>query len=231
MRVRLRNAPELLDDESHDPRVLEQSLEHVAQVNRFLGGHSAARAAVRPLLRYSATLRILDIGTGSADIPRALVRDARAAGTAVEIIATDIHPQMRAVAAACTVEYPEIRIEAADALALPFPDDTFDVALLSLALHHFEGEAPVTALREAARVAGMVVVNELERSRINYAGAWLLSNTWWRGNVLTRHDGPLSVLRAFTRGELTAIARAAGLADIRIQRRWFYRLLLTARAP
>jgi SAM-dependent methyltransferase len=165
MRERLRNAPELLDDESHDPHVLEQSLEHVAQVNRFLGGHSSACAGVRPFLRRGARLRLLDIGTGSADIPRALTRVARAAGAAIEIVATDLHPQMRAIAAARTVGYPEIRIDAADALSLPFDDGSFDVSLLSLTLHHFEGDAPVAALREAARVGRTVVVTRRSHCR------------------------------------------------------------------
>ena len=63
---------------------------------------------------------------------------------------------------------------------------------------------------------------------MNYIGARLLSWTWWRANPLTRHDGPLSVLRAFTAPELLAIARSAGLHGVRVERRWFFRLLLTA---
>jgi SAM-dependent methyltransferase len=47
----------------------------------------------------------------------------------------------------------KIRIETADALKLPFQNDSFDTVLSSLALHHLESHADrATALREMARV-------------------------------------------------------------------------------
>jgi SAM-dependent methyltransferase len=230
MRARLQHAPELLDEETHDPAVLEHSLGHVAQVNRFLGGYSTALAGLRPLLNAGSAARILDIGTATGDIPRAIAAAARAAGAHITIVATDLHPQMRALAQRLSAAWPEITVEAADALALPYPDKSFDAALLSLTLHHFEDDAPVVAVREAGRVAKLVIVNELERGWMNYAGARMLGATWWRSNILTRHDGPLSVLRAFTPDELHDIARTAGLVDVRVQRRWFGRLLMTGRS-
>lgn len=228
--TRLAHAPELLDDPAHEPAVLQHSLEHVAQINRFLGGRSAVLHAIAPLLRAGRNIRILDVGTGSADIPRAVVDAARARGAVTEVIATDLHPQMREIAERECAGYPEISIENANALALPYSDASFDVVLLSLTLHHFEDEDPVTAVREAARVGGLVVVNELERGRMNYIGARLLAATWWRRNVLTRHDGPLSVLRAFSAAELRAIGAAAGLRDLRVSRRWFFRIVMTGHA-
>lgn len=230
MRPRLEHAPELLDEETHDPLVLEHSLRHVSQVNRFLGGYSTALAGLRPLLRPGSTAQILDIGTATGDIPRFIAAAARASGARVTIVATDLHPQMRALAQTLCSAWPEITIEPADAFALPYEDQSFDAVLLSLTLHHFEDDGPVAAVREAGRVGKLVVVNELERGWMNYAGARLLGATWWRGNVLTRHDGPLSVLRAFTPSELRAIARDAGLTDVHVERRWFGRLLMTGRS-
>lgn len=227
MRRRLEHAVELLDAEQHDRAELEQSLDQVAEVNRLLGGRRAVWKELQPLLHPDRTTRILDIGTGSADIPVDLVRRARRAGRTVAITATDLHPQMREIAIARTRDVPEIRVGAADALALPFADASYDVVLLSLTLHHFERDAQLRALREAARVASRaVIVNELERCRPNWWGARFLAATRWRGNRLTRHDGPLSVLRAFTRDELHDIAAAAGLPATYVRRRFFYRLVL-----
>jgi SAM-dependent methyltransferase len=231
MRERVRHAPELLDAPAHDRTELEESLGQVAQVNRFLGGLRAAWLPVQRLLRERAPLRILDVGTGSADIPLHLARRARRAGAAVTITATDVHPQMLEVARARTARAGCISVEAADALDLPYPDGSFDVVLLSLTLHHFEAAGQVRVLEEAGRVARRaVVVNELERCRPNYVGARLLAATVWRGNRLTRHDGPLSVLRAFTAPELEALAHAAGLRVERSERRFFFRLVLVADA-
>jgi SAM-dependent methyltransferase len=227
MRRRLDNAIELLDACRHDPRELEQSLDQVAEVNRLLGGRRAAWSGLAPLLDAERTTRLLDVGTGSADIPLDLDARARRRGLQLHIVATDLHPQMRDIALRRVAGRPSISIGAADALALPYADDAFDVVLLSLTLHHFEHADQVRALREAARVARRaVLVNELERCRANYWGARLLAATRWRGNRLTRHDGPLSVLRAFTRDELRDLAASAGLHVERLERLFFYRLLL-----
>lgn len=226
---RLDGAAELLDAPGHDLPELEQSLDHVAEVNRLLGGRRAAWLALRPLLSPDRTTTILDIGTGSADIPLSIARRARRAGLPVLIIATDVHDQMLEIATARTGGAQDIVIAAADALALPFGTDSCDVALLSLTLHHFDGDAQAAALREAARVARQaVIVNELERSTLNYLGARLLAATRWRRNRITRHDGPLSVLRAFTIDELRALAEDAGLRVELLKRCFFDRLVLRA---
>jgi SAM-dependent methyltransferase len=229
MRERLADATELLDAERHDPAELEQSLDQVAEVNRLLGGRRALIRAVQPLLAAERATRILDLGTGSADLPLALAAWARRAGAELSILAADVHPQVRAIAVARTRAEPSVSVGAADALDLPYADDAFDIVLLSLTLHHFEAPDQQRVLREAARVAARaVVVNELERCRANYYGARLLAATRWRGNRLTRHDGPLSVLRAFTIPELRRIAASAGLHVEAIDRRCFYRIVLVA---
>ena len=208
---------------------LAQSLGHVASVNRWLGGAAAVTRYLEPLLPEHRTIRLLDVATGSADIPRRIVRWARRDARGVQVIATDVHPQILQLARAQSRAFPEISIVAGDALRLPFPDRSFDAAILSLALHHFEGEDQLRVLRELARVArALVLVNDLERSWPNYLGARLLAATVWRSNRLTRHDGPLSVLRSFTRAELQKVGRHAGLGD-RVERHFFQRIVLIGR--
>jgi ubiquinone/menaquinone biosynthesis C-methylase UbiE len=229
MRRRLEHATELLDAAQHDAAELEQSLDQVAEVNRLLGGQRAVWLALKPLLAPGPATTVLDLGTGSADLPLAISRRAAKEDLAVRITATDLHPQMREIAQRRTQDAGDIEVGAADALNLPYQDRAFDVVLLSLTLHHFEHADQVRALREAARVARCsVIVNELERCRPNYWGARLLAATRWRGNRLTRHDGPLSVLRAFTPAELASLAAEAGMGQYAVERRYFYRLVLRA---
>ncbi|MGN6564846.1 MAG: hypothetical protein ACTHMU_19475, partial [Thermomicrobiales bacterium] len=57
-----------------------------------------------------------------------------------------------------------------------------------------------------------------------YLGARLLV-TLLR-NPMTHHDAPVSVLRAYTRAELRALAHTAGLAGARVTSRFPFRLLL-----
>ena len=67
-------------------------------------------------------------------------------------------------------------------------------------------------------------MNDLIRSRPAYWLVWLATRLWARSRM-SRHDGPLSVLRAYTPAELLALARQAGVAGIRIIRYpWLFRL-------
>ncbi len=80
-----------------------------------------------------------------------------------------------------------------------------------------------------ARVCrGVVLVNDLERHRLHYLGARALAATVWRHCPVTRYDGPLSVLRSFTRAELEVLGRRAGLLDLRVRRHFPFRLVLEA---
>ena len=222
---RAEHAEELLDQPFDDPGELEESLEHVAQVNRWLGGARALRAHLPELVPPAGLIEVLDVATGSADLPRAVADWARAERRALHITATDLHPQILEIARARCVSYPEIRVESADALRLPYADGAFDIALLSMALHHFEGETQTGVLREMRRVTRRgIYVGDLARTRINYAGARLMAATLWRRNRVTRHDGPVSVRRAFTSDELEVLLRQAGFAHVRVYRHFFQRL-------
>jgi hypothetical protein len=75
-------------------------------------------------------------------------------------------------------------------------------------------------VRELARVARIgVLVSDLRRTYPAYWSAHLLA----LGPVspLSRHDGPLSVLRAYTPHEVMAIMKRAGVAA-QVRRRLFW---------
>lgn len=230
--ARLENATEYLDEPVQDAAELEASLDDVASVNRWLGGRRALLRHLAELVPATRSMTILDGGTGSGDLPRAIVGWARRRGVGVRIIASDLHEQTLGIARERLADSPEISLARADVRRLPFADRSFDLALLSLTLHHLEGDDQVVALRELGRVARRgVLVGELERGWPGYLGARLLAATIWRSNRLTRHDGPLSVRRAFTPNELLALAGAAGLPHARVYRHPVFRLVLVADPP
>lgn len=224
---------ELLDQAGrHLPAdVLCGNLRDIRRANRWFGGTRAVITTLAPLLHKqdaAAPLSILDVATGSADIPIALAKWARRERRDVRIVATDLQPNVLAVANA-DVEATSIVVEQADALNLPYPDDAFDVVTLSLALHHFEPDDALRVLREMARVGSRVmIVNDLERSWSGYAGAWLFGHLLTT-NRMTRHDAPLSVRRAYTRQEALALAHAAGWHAARVRCSIPHRYLLTGR--
>lgn len=228
---------ELIDSEEPDEADFAGSFADIARVNRFLGGTRAVLNALPELLSDAPEgrpVRVLDIATGSADIPRALVlaaRSGRFGGRKLEVAATDNHPKVLAYARRLTPPgaYPEITVEAADAFALPYPDGTFDIALCSLAFHHFGPDRCVALLREMERITTRgFLVNDLIRDRVACGLIWALTRLVG-ANRLTRHDAPLSVMRAYTLPEYAAMARDAGIPHCTVRRVPMYRAVLLRR--
>lgn len=201
-------------DRAEVPRdALRNTLRDLARLNA-LGPRQALFAQVAPFLaRHDGVrpFRILDAGTGGADIPAALVRWARRRGRRVTVIGLDLRPDVLECAAAVVRGLPEVRLLAGDALRPPLRPESVDLALCSLTLHHVAEAAAVDLLRWLATVARLgFIVSDLWRSRPAYAAAWLATRLLGR-SPLTRHDGPLSVRRAFTRVELERLAAEAGV--------------------
>lgn len=224
-----------MDRPGVDPDDLTGALDHVAAVNRWLGGRRALLEHMGWALDEATTprtRRVLDVGTGSGDLPIAVCGWAHERDLPLEITAVDLHHRTLQVAARRTERHPEIRVARANGLRLPFADGTFDAALLSMTLHHMDGPSLHQILAELGRVArgGRILVGELERSLLGYIGARILAATIWRRNPVTRHDGPLSVLRAFTPDELLDLAVRAQLRDPSVHRHPLFRLVLRAHA-
>jgi ubiquinone/menaquinone biosynthesis C-methylase UbiE len=215
---RLAATPELLDGPLDDAAALRGNLRDLRRVNRFLGGSFLSRRAVDLLLAGDrGPYSLLDVGTGAADIPLALLDTAEASGRELRIVGLDRRPEVLEAARSIDPRLGSIdnlQLRTADGRALPYADRTFDVVHASLVVHHLEPRDAVAFLREARRVARRgVVVNDLVRGRLNWAGAWLLTRLATR-NRLSRHDGPLSVRRAYTRAESVALLASAGLQPV-----------------
>lgn len=215
---RLAATPELLDGPLDDAAALRGNLRDLRRVNRFLGGSFLSRRAVDLLLAGDqGPHSLLDVGTGAADIPLALLDTAGASGRELRIVGLDRRPEVLEAARSIDPRLGNIdnlQLRTADGRALPYADRTFDVVHASLVVHHLEPRDAVAFLREARRVARRgVVVNDLVRGRLNWAAAWLLTRLATR-NRLSRHDGPLSVRRAYTRAESLALLASAGLRPV-----------------
>jgi SAM-dependent methyltransferase len=208
---------------------LAVNLRDIRRANRYFGGTRAVLACLRPVLAELAAanpVAILDLATGSADIPIAIDDLARRRGWDARIVATDVQPEIVAAARERVGARP-IDVQQVDARELPYPDGAFDVVLLSLALHHFAPDEALRVLREMRRAGrARLIVSDLERSRAGYAGAWLFGHLL-TGNRMTRHDAPLSVQRAYTPEEALGLARAAGWRAPVVRRVVPFRYVLT----
>jgi len=226
---RLQEATELLDRQNNSDEEIRESLRDLEQLNRYFGGVRTALVHLSRMVgeRSQGPLTILDIATGGADIPRAICRWARRRKLAIAIEAVDRGDQVLAAANEWSIDFPEIRLRQVQAPPLPYPDHSFDYVIASLFFHHLNEAEGILLLREMARVARCgLLVNDLLRSRL----ARLLTAMTTRllsGSRLTRHDGPMSVLRGFRPQELHRMATKAGLANARLSHHLWFRIALT----
>ncbi|MCQ6560200.1 methyltransferase domain-containing protein [Paenibacillus mendelii] len=215
-----------------DSAELETSLREVWQVNRYLGGNPALFVHLKRMIleiRQDRPIRILDVATGLADIPLALVRWAERRKLQITVTGIDIHPRIAQLAADRTKAAGVIRIDTGDGRQLPYEDGSFDIVFSNLALHHMDEDGAVRMLQEMRRVARIGwVVTDLQRHPAAYGAAKLLARFVWRSPV-TRHDGPLSVLRSFTVKEADDLLVRAGL-HAEVRKHFPFRLALVGRA-
>ena len=204
------NAAELIDGPL-DAATLAGNLRDLARANRWLGGADLSWRALRPLLSADGPTSVLDIGTGSADIPRALIRRANSHGLWLDVRATDVRKEIVHIAQVESAGIEGLQVALAGTDRIEHPDRSWDVVHASLLLHHLDEAGARDLLAEMGRVARRaVIVNDLERGRAWWLGAWLLTRVA-TGNRYTRNDAPLSVRRAYTARELRALGDAAGL--------------------
>jgi SAM-dependent methyltransferase len=215
---RLTDGVELLDGPLDDPDVLAGNLRDLRWINRRLGGVELSASAIDALAAHRAELTLLDVGTGGADIPLALLQAADRRGRRLAVMGIDNRPEVvtvaRLAAQAASVGLERLEIQVGDGRAMPFPDRSYDVAHASLLLHHLAPDEAVALLTEMGRVARLgVVINDLDRGWLAWLGAWLVGHLL-TGNRYTRHDAPLSVRRAYRADEAADLLRAAGLVPV-----------------
>ncbi|MFL6276310.1 MAG: methyltransferase domain-containing protein [Blastocatellia bacterium] len=207
------------------------NLADLRRINRFLGGRRVVIESLDRLITDGRlpTLSLLDVGTGSADIPGAVADWCRARGITASITALDLSERNLRIARSRLGINEDVQLVRGDSLALPFADHSVDMVTASLFLHHFEDADVVRLLKDFARVARRaVIINDLIRNLVPY---WFarLSGPLLATSYLTRYDGPASVLRGFTVQEMAAHAERAGFKQVRVCQRFPYRLSLVAR--
>ena len=188
---------------------LERDLERLRQLNRWFGSYRLVSFFMRRWIGPGARLRVVDLATGSGDIPRLLVDHARMIGAQIEIDAVDRQAATLDIARSLSAGYPEISYHAANILQWDCPE-RYDIALCSLVLHHFSDDDAVKLLRRCRELSKrFVLVSDLRRGVLLRAGVYILTSLIFR-EPMTRFDARLSAERAFSFAEIRELAVQAG---------------------
>jgi 2-polyprenyl-3-methyl-5-hydroxy-6-metoxy-1,4-benzoquinol methylase len=203
---------EMMDRPQPVSAELERDLARIRQLNRWFGSYRLMLGFIRRWIRPTDKLRVVDLATGSGDIPRLIVDYARRISANVEIDALDWQPATLEIAKKLSVNYPEISYREANILEWN-SIQKYDITLCTLALHHFSNKDAAQILRRCREVSkGFVLVSDLRRSFPLIAGVYLLTTLIFR-EPMTRYDARLSVARAFSFSEMRELAGKAGWQD------------------
>lgn len=160
----------------------------IAGTSRWLGNHGAV---LRAVLSDPLPVRsVLDIGCGSGELMRDLVRRLR-----VDVVGVDLRAPSPS----------GLRIVEADAVRDPLP--SCDVAVSVWMAHHLSAEELAGMIRNVGRAARRLVLLDLVRHRLPLAlfrtfAAPFLSR-------INMEDGLQSIRRAFTPAEMRTAAALA----------------------
>ena len=190
-------------------RELERDLANIRSLNRWFGSYRQVRHFLDRWLKPKDKARILDVSTGSGDIPRLIVDFARNGNVSVQIDAIDQQASTIEIARRLSNDYPEINFFCANLFAWK-PSEPYDVVLCSLTLHHFSEADAVRVLQKCREFTREhVLVTDLRRSLWLTFGVYLVTATVYH-EAMTKTDARLSAVRAFSFAELRELARRAG---------------------
>lgn len=216
-----------------DFATFRDTLSDLAKVNVLTLAHRPTLAFLEALRRHGRLdlgrpLVIVDAGSGYGDLLAAVGRWADRHGVAVRLVGVDLNPWAARTAAERWPGPRTAQWVTADIFTYEGP---CDVAVSSLFTHHLsDGQAARFLAWMDRRATVGWFVNDLHRLPLPYFGFSLLARLM-RRHPYVRHDGPVSIARAFRPADWRALARRAGLADgrVRIARRFPYRLCVWSR--
>lgn len=223
---------EYIDTGNYTADEYEDCIGELQLVNRWMGdAHTLRATLLREIEAQSLDhFSVLDVGAGSGELLRVTATWARETRRRLSAVGLELNERSAESINEESTRFEEISSVRADALELPFGESQFDYVICSLFTHHLSNEQVVQVLREMSRVGRRrIFVIDLHRHPIAYLLYTTLGKLVLHSRLL-RHDGALSILRSFKADELLELAQRAGLRDVSVERRFPFRLVLSAGA-
>jgi SAM-dependent methyltransferase len=221
---------EHLDKGDYTPEEYEGCIVELQRVNEWLGDASALRDSLLKDVESAGlqSFSVLDVGAGSGELLRVIAKWGHETNRRSCLAGLELNARSARAISEQSSDFPEINGLRGDAFRLPFGDGQFDYVICSLFTHHFPDEQVVSLFREMNRVARRrIFVIDLHRDPVAYYFFKTIGYLLFH-NRLIREDGALSILRSFKLEELQRLGDQAGLAEVRVEKHFPARLVLSA---
>lgn len=221
---------ENIDKGTYTPEEYEGCLVELRRVNEWLGDVKVLRESLFAAIDLAglSSFSVLDVGAGSGELLRTTAKWSRETNRAASLVGLELNERSAQAILEESVDFPEISSVQADGLVLPFPDRSFDYVIQSLTLHHFDDRGAVNVIREMNRVAARdIFVIDLHRNPVAYFFYTTVGRLFLH-NRLIREDGALSILKSFTPDEMAKLGHQAGLTNVKVEKHFPSRLVLSA---
>ena len=217
---------EIMDDLDYAGEMMDRTLGELEVINRWLGGNKVTIDGLSKLLREASlkrTIHIADLGCGRGDMLVLIDRWAKKQKLEVQLVGIDANPYVVNAARKRLIEFPHIQLQADNVLSPVFQSKKFDIVIGTLFYHHFTDEQLITFFSHLKRQANIgFLINDIHRHSLAYYSIKLLTRLFSRSSMVM-YDAPLSVLRAFSRKELSGILNSAGIKNFTIKWKWAFR--------
>jgi 2-polyprenyl-3-methyl-5-hydroxy-6-metoxy-1,4-benzoquinol methylase len=217
---------EVMDDLNCAGDVLERTLIELEFINQWLGGNAVTINALTTLLKdipKDRTIHIADLGCGSGEMLRIIHRWADKQGRKVKLTGIDANPNIIRYAEKNLSDIPSASLKPMDIFSPAFRQMNFDIVIGTLFFHHFSSSDLVNFFSNLKKSVMLgIIINDIHRHPLAYHSIKWLTSIFSKSSMV-KHDAPLSVMRAFSRSDVTDILSHAGLNDFRIQWKWAFR--------
>jgi len=222
--------PERMDDAAQGGAELREALRHLRRLNRIFGASAPVLYGVKRLWRDSGKPRrftVLDVGSGSGDLNRGLLRWADRQGLDVQVILADVTEEAREEAEHLFRDEPRVAFVKSDAFDLPA--GYADYVTASQFAHHFPPDRLPSLIGHLIEVSRYgAVINDIHRHIVPWTAVWIATRLV-SGNRYIRHDGPLSVAKGFRRADFETAAPPLETAVMQVRWRPLFRYAVTIR--
>jgi len=221
--------PEYMDDLSGGGAELREALRHLRRLNRLFAASGPILYGVRRLWTDAGKprrLTLLDVGSGSGELNRRILRWADRQGVHLQVTLADVTEEAGEEARRLFRDEPRVRFAKKSLFELA--EGEADLVTASQFLHHFPSrELPDVMNRMLAASRIGAVIGDLHRHWLPWAAVWVAARCVSRNRYI-RHDGPLSVAKGFNGADWRELGR---LADAELSHRWrpLFRYAVTVR--